>query len=266
MQDLWDLADNYSHPAEYSNEDAWALFEQKSQTSVRRMTWLKYAAAAIVLMVCSVLTYNTLSTNEAVDAQIFATNYSQFERIALEDGTTIEIAPNSTLKVPGNYGSKTRTIQLEGQAKFTVARNEDCPFIVQSEGLTTTVLGTVFEVRSYNNRNHQVVVHSGEVKVNTDQEEVLLVKNQSASYVNQTLSKELVFDFNNWNGVHKSLKYENATLAQIKDDIKAITGKILVIPEGKLNEKFTGKFENSGDVASICIVLSMAFEFEVTAI
>lgn len=265
MQDIWDLAENYSYPAERGNEDAWAQFEQKSQSKVRRMTWVKYAAAAVILVVCSVFTYTSLSSNEASEPQIFATTFSQFETVALEDGSSIEIAPNSILQVQGNYGNKTRTVSLKGQAKFTVIRDEDCPFIVESENLTTTVLGTVFEVRS-DNRNQQVVVHSGTVKVNADKEEVLLTKNQSASYVNKTLSKELIFDLNNWNGVNKSLKYENATLAQIKDDIKAITGRTLVIPEDKLDEKFTGKFENSGDVASICKVLSMAFEFEVTAI
>ena len=264
LQDVWDLAGNYTYSTEHATEESWELFELKAKNKVRRMTWIKYAAA-VILVVSGVFTYNTLSTNDKSGVETFATNYGEFEVISLKDGTTVKIAPNSTLEVLGDYGNKTRTIHLKGQAKFTVVRNEECPFIVQSENLITTVLGTIFEVRNDTRRNQQVVVYSGKVKVTSAQEEVLLITNQSASFANQTLTKEPVFDFNNWNGVNKSLKYKNATLSQIKDDIQAITGKTLVIPEDRLGEKFTGKFENSGDVASICKVLSMAFDFKVTA-
>jgi len=265
LQEVWELSGNYKYNAEASNDAAWNSFEESTKKKVYKLTWVKYAAAAAIIIVCGLFAFNAFS-NESLSTETFATKYGEIEVLELGDGSTVEIAPNSSISFTNEFGENTRTVALTGQAKFTVARDEDCPFIVKSDDLTTTVLGTVFEVRNDHSRNHQVVVHSGTVKVATATNEVLLTKNQSATYIKGELTKESSFSFNNWNGVNQELVYEDATLAQIQKDLKAMTGKTLVIPENKLNEKFTGKFNNSGDVATICKVLTEAFGFEITAI
>ncbi|MBS0029219.1 FecR family protein [Chitinophaga sp. 22321] len=65
-------------------------------------------------------------------------------RIPLEDGSIVELGSNSQLKwQPGQ-----RQVYLEGMARFTVAGSTAHPFTVYTRQVTTTVLGTVFEINA----------------------------------------------------------------------------------------------------------------------
>jgi ferric-dicitrate binding protein FerR (iron transport regulator) len=65
-------------------------------------------------------------------------------RIPLEDGSIVDLGRNSQLTwQPGQ-----RAVHLEGMARFTVTGSAAHPFIVYTKQVTTTVLGTVFEINA----------------------------------------------------------------------------------------------------------------------
>lgn len=65
-------------------------------------------------------------------------------RIPLEDGSIVELGRNSQLKwQPGQ-----RDVYLEGMARFTVTASAARPFTVYTKQVTTTVLGTIFEINA----------------------------------------------------------------------------------------------------------------------
>jgi ferric-dicitrate binding protein FerR (iron transport regulator) len=85
--------------------------------------------------------------------------------IALKDGSLIELYPGSEVSYREEMKSR-REIRLEGKAYFKVASDINKPFVVYSEELSTTVLGTSFTVTSFKEDSTiKVSLHTGKVVV-----------------------------------------------------------------------------------------------------
>ncbi len=67
---------------------------------------------------------------------------------ALSDGTMVTLNGGSRLEYPIIFGDSQRNVRLSGQAKFSVAHDGECPFVVNAGMCDVTVLGTTFEVMS----------------------------------------------------------------------------------------------------------------------
>jgi ferric-dicitrate binding protein FerR (iron transport regulator) len=67
----------------------------------------------------------------------------------LPDGTKVWLNTNSRLHFRSRFAGNTRLVELNGEACFEVAKNEQQPFIVSTEGSITKVLGTIFNVNAY---------------------------------------------------------------------------------------------------------------------
>lgn len=70
-------------------------------------------------------------------------------RITLADGTRVWLNAESQLSYPDTFRTDERRVVLKGEAYFQVARNEQKPFYVESDGQLIRVYGTEFNVRSY---------------------------------------------------------------------------------------------------------------------
>lgn len=88
--------------------------------------------------------------------------------IILSDGTEVWLNTESSLKFPNLFTGKERRVFLKGEAFFNVAHNDKCPFIVCTEGIDTKVLGTKFNVCSYQKEQRHVTLVEGKVEVNNN--------------------------------------------------------------------------------------------------
>jgi transmembrane sensor len=84
--------------------------------------------------------------------------------IRLQDGSSVYLNAESSIRYPNNFISD-RTIDLTGEAFFEVAQGHSSPFVVRAGGLETIALGTSFNVRHYEEFPLEIVLASGEVKV-----------------------------------------------------------------------------------------------------
>jgi len=82
--------------------------------------------------------YNTLETPKGGQYQV-----------VLPDGTNVWLNAASSLRYPAAFTATAREVQLEGEAYFEVAKNPDKPFRVRSHGQVVEVLGTHFNINSY---------------------------------------------------------------------------------------------------------------------
>jgi transmembrane sensor len=81
---------------------------------------------------------------------ILETSKGQQSQIELPDGSKVWLNAASKLKFPTHFiGQDYRTVELEGEAYFEVAKDKQHPFIVRSAQQEITVLGTHFNVSSY---------------------------------------------------------------------------------------------------------------------
>lgn len=72
-------------------------------------------------------------------------------KITLSDGTVVTLNSETTLKYPMDFSGKTREVYLNGEAFFDVAKDHEHPFIVHTGKMSIRVLGTAFNVKSYQN-------------------------------------------------------------------------------------------------------------------
>ncbi|MEZ0129417.1 FecR family protein, partial [Flavobacterium sp. LBUM151] len=69
-----------------------------------------------------------------------------------------------------------------GEAFFEVKRDTSHPFVICSGPIKTTVLGTSFNVKAYDNHHPEVNVRTGKVKVETNENTVFLLRGDKAVY------------------------------------------------------------------------------------
>ena len=116
-----------------------------------------------------------------------STQKGQKATIQLPDGTTVHLNVDSRLSFPEPFAAEQRAVTLAGEAFFEVARNTKRPFIITTPTLTTTVLGTSFNIKAFEGEPAQVTVASGQVNVKAAHrdghpQEVHLLPYQQASY------------------------------------------------------------------------------------
>lgn len=174
-----DLAATNLHPCNeepLSDTPSTALFSKISQTidqrsapvvsmSKRNKIWM--AAASVIIIATAgwlLLRPGNKPTNETLASVTTAAR--QQKNLILPDGTKIWLNSNSKLSYTSSYASKNREVYLEGEAFFDVTPNAELPFSIHSSDLTVQVLGTSFNIRSYQNDSGiDVAVATGKVAV-----------------------------------------------------------------------------------------------------
>ncbi len=108
--------------------------------------------------------------------------------ITLSDGTRVWLNADSKLEYPVSFSS-IRNVKLEGEAYFEVAHNKQKPFVVYSRNIKVQVLGTKFNVNSYDPDHVFVTLAEGKVSVTSPYEsKTLFPGDQVEMSTNQALS------------------------------------------------------------------------------
>lgn len=106
--------------------------------------------------------------------------------VNLSDGTKVWLNSKSSLRYPVEFSGDKRTVTLEGEAYFEVAKNAHSPFTVKTKSGNVTVLGTHFNVSSYiEDQQFAATLAEGKVRVSEnnnalDKKEVVLKPGQQA--------------------------------------------------------------------------------------
>jgi transmembrane sensor len=192
--------------------------------------------------------------------------------IALRDGSLIELYPGSEVSYREEMKSR-REIRLEGKAYFKVASDINRPFVVYSEELSTTVLGTSFTVTSFKQDSTiKVGLHTGKVVVGSgspdDRSRPLKVSNA----INFLPGDLLVYDkksrtakilssrtrpggrANTANRVSlpEWYMFSGQPLEQVFDQLSVYYGiEIGYSPSDIKNRYFTGRYENGDSLDEI---------------
>lgn len=77
---------------------------------------------------------------------------AEMQTLTLPDGTRVQLNSQSTLLYPRSFTGKERSVFLTGEANFKVKKDKDHPFVVKSQDLQITALGTEFNVSAYPDR------------------------------------------------------------------------------------------------------------------
>jgi hypothetical protein len=102
--------------------------------------------------------------------------------LVLSDGTEIKLNAATTLSFPFTFKGNKREIRVNGEAYFKVARKAGQPFIVHTPQSAIEVLGTDFNVNTYNSERMTVSLLEGAVKIKAGNEVRILQPGNQAIY------------------------------------------------------------------------------------
>nr|WP_315180287.1 FecR domain-containing protein [uncultured Flavobacterium sp.] len=95
------------------------------------------------------IVYNKTNIDKLIYNTIKIPYGKRFE-LQLSDGTIVNLNSGTTFKYPIKFiDSQKRTVFLDGEAFFKVAKDKKHPFIVNADNLNVRVLGTHFNVSNY---------------------------------------------------------------------------------------------------------------------
>jgi len=108
------------------------------------------------------------STSAASRLNTFVIPRGGENTVLLADGTTVHLNAASELRFPMRFGNGQRVVELKGEAYFDVKKDAEHPFIVKTHYGEVTVLGTVFNVNAYDDRQRcEVTLVKGRVRFTT---------------------------------------------------------------------------------------------------
>lgn len=218
---------------------------------------LKRAASIIFfIIVGSGILYMSGIFNQETNSAVWyekITSSGEKTVLSLSDGSTVNLNAGSKLRYPEEFNGATREVYLEGEGYFTIYHNVNKPFIVHTENLTTTVLGTKFDVSAYpENNTIAVSLLEGKVKVSSSEwtktgKEVILKPKEKLLYDKGSNRGSLAtFDSLKaigWkDGVYK---FENEPLSEVLAQLERAFGvEFKLTDQSVLSQKITIKFEN----------------------
>lgn len=223
----------------------------------RSLSWAKYFLRAAVLLLflsLGLVVYNfpDQSAQTAIAILEKETGAGQRAKITLSDGTSIHLNVNSKLKYPEKFDGSFRKVELIGEAFFEVSHDAQRPFIVETKGLSTKVLGTSFNINSYPEATEEISVVSGKVQVgliSDGKKQVLLTPNEGVRF-NTTANQLLKTDIDaasviQWRS--GKLNFDRMTFPQVLAHLERYyhTSLILTKTEGD-DCLITANFENKG--------------------
>ena len=107
---------------------------------------------------------NKFSSSDKVIMQKVSSRPGMVSQFTLNDGTKVWLNSGSELEFPLQFSGKKREVRLKGEAFFEVNENKEHPFQVIANNLNIEVLGTSFNVVSYEDEAiSEVVLVKGKV-------------------------------------------------------------------------------------------------------
>jgi transmembrane sensor len=276
LQRSWNLANVKEAAAKINVTDEWNAISEKLSNSdddtkgkvvalkVRTAYTkvLQIAAAVLLLIVSGLYFYNT---NKASNSLLVSSENTIIEE-QLKDGTQVNLNQFSSISYE-DAKDGTRKVALQGDAFFDVARDESRPFVIKTEEVDVTVLGTSFYVDAREGQDEiQVIVASGKVEVEAGGKKVILTKGEVGTYVksSQTLSEKQNKDVNYMAWKTNRLVYEEALLEKVVQGLgRTFHADIKLKPAGLKNCTLTATYEGQ-ELGSILRILEKTLNLKAT--
>ena len=264
MSDIWDnispVSDSSTSVALKKMHKKISDYEYHKKRALHtRLAWI----AVILLPILSItgaffLKKETIIIKEPELVEHFVQHVER-EKIILPDSSEVWLNSGSLLIYEKSFEGSARTVLLNGEAYFTVTENKEKPFIVKTHDIVIEVLGTIFNIESYADREFSITtLEKGKVKVNTmtaDSEPIYLSPNEQLIYnkTSKTFEKKevsvarenlwakgyLVFKSSSFDGMMKAIERRYDVKINYNKDL--YKGRIFTTrfsPEENVNQVF----------------------------
>jgi transmembrane sensor len=191
--------------------------------------------------------YNTLSNPRG----------SKVISLALNDGTRVWLNSESSLRYPVAFFGNQRHVEITGEAYFEVAKDVSKKFIVSSNGVSTEVLGTHFNINAFENeRNVKITLLEGSVKVRKDLETDILKPGQQAEVtsgikVTSNVDMDAVMSWKNG-----FFHFANTSIPELMEQISRWYDIDIVFKNGIPQRQFGGEISREASLSEVLNILN----------
>lgn len=237
-----------------SKEDIWnatfADLEDNGSSKIRCISFWKYAAAAVILIVLTgTITARFYSVTETAAR---GTHLA----VTLPDGSTVNLNAESELTYKPYWWLVSRTVKLSGEAYFEVKHGKR--FSVQSNQNEVKVLGTSFNVFA-RTEQYCVTCLTGKVEVTAANETILLNPDMRLTYRGEKLTVEENIDATQSNGWTKDkFVFVGVSLVDVVREIER-QYDIRVKANNSLDHFYTGNFSKTEKPDEILEIIGKPF-------
>jgi transmembrane sensor len=189
-------------------------------------------------------------------------------RLTLADGTNVWLNAASSITFPTSFTGATREVRITGEAYFEVAKDQLHPFKVISENQVIEVLGTHFNVNTYQDEPEQkTTLLEGSVKItrttnnNNKSGEAKILKPGQQSVIKETSEQVRVQSAD----LEATVAWKNGYFKFDRVDIQTIMRQVArwydveIEYRGKIgNDEFVGSLPRSEQVSGVLRILALA--------
>jgi len=235
-----------------------------------RTAYFRIAAAVLLLFgIGSVLLFMNDKGVLSRKTVVATTDNQKNLQVTLPDGSNIFLNRNTRLSYRENFGRHGRNVTLSGEAFFEIARDENIPFIVDAGNASVKVLGTSFNIITYNQDSAvEVFVKTGQVMVSGNENNNNLIlepgyigtisPDRSEKSVNNNLN------YMSWNtGL---LVYDGQTLDVVFRDLKRVYNMDIVADDPDIiTNTWTSPIDNQTQetiIRLICASFNLSYTKE----
>jgi len=185
----------------------------------------------------------------------------RFYHITLGDGTKVTLNSSTSLRFPFRFKGTTREVYVDGEAYFSVSKDPSRPFIVHTPLTSIRVLGTKFNVNTYQKGSVKTALLEGSVSTeanNLTKPPVLLRPGNEASFEIQNGFKTHPFDKDDvlsWlDGIYY---FHNITIEQLAKVISRNFGVLVKIENPSLGGRSVTGVMDRNNLPELLSDLSM---------
>lgn len=213
------------------SEDDWLSYITREKSNKRGGDFLLKSLLVFlvfgILFVCSNLLQDTANQRTITSTnrikEIYYNPSLRTKEIITADESHIFLEPGAFIAVYIKPNLDLRQVQvLEGKVRFHVAKDPSKPFIVQSNQLMTTALGTQFTV-DYNSHSAQVIVqlYEGKVRVASIDETIAKILKPGQQVYAAASSQLILSDFGQY--AHSNAPHMNERRGAVVRNANAYT-------------------------------------------
>lgn len=196
LNDIWQSSgSSNSSEEEYDIEQAIINFIQRTHVAKEKeirknqiFNILRYAAIFILALTIPFTYWVAQKPKTAADT--FTTVYCAFgdkTTVILPDSSQVWLNSGSKIIFSNNFKNGKRQLYLEGEGYFTVKKDAENPFLINTSELNVKVLGTEFNLKAYPDEDDvSVTLVSGSLQVNNSESTAMVVPNQKLLYKKET--------------------------------------------------------------------------------
>jgi len=242
---------------EGKEEESWISIQSRLEDNTKVVPinpWLKWAASIAAVIVIT-LSFILLTPGKET---YFADGITE---ITLPDGSLVILNAGSTLSFSENLFGK-RSLAFDGEGFFKVTPGKE--FTVETTIGTVTVLGTSFNLSSFNN-DFIVKCYTGRVKVISLDNEAILTQGLEVNVLKGGFIGIEAFDASlgqEW--MAGLFSYNNEPLSNVFDEIQRQFGVEIIFETDNIDRSFTGLFSNEDQtdevLKTICTPMGLSFE------